>query len=363
MIRYIILALLSLIGISFSAELILRITELEARLVYRIAPQVGNEARFQDGREILIPSPTPGLLYENRRNLVDVCIGCSANRSNPSEEVWVETNVFGFRGPNNEDQISEQDFRILVIGGELTLGLSVESGQTYPKVLERMLRESSQTEKRIVVSNAGVEGYTLSQKIILAERLLPQVSGIDLLIFEDHKKGRRSFLAKEKSPGKYFEADASLWKENLPTLFMYSGMDKELHSKLLRLASYRFLAAIVNRLHLAGYFRDCPEERLWNCFGSEEPEIFQITADAIAEEKFERFAKSVAIPIIRFDPFRKKYCPSENYPAKGKVFFLSLCDLIVSSVYTDEKPGVVVHQDLARRLEPVVSLQMSKSLK
>jgi lysophospholipase L1-like esterase len=69
------------------------------------------------------------------------------------------TNSLGLRGP--EVGASRAGFRILALGDSTTFGLGVDDDQTWPAVLERLVREK--TGRPVEVINGGVPGYSAFQ--------------------------------------------------------------------------------------------------------------------------------------------------------------------------------------------------------
>lgn len=61
------------------------------------------------------------------------------------------------------------EFRILMLGDSFTFGYGVESAQTIPKVLEKIL-QSRMPDRKVTVINAGVEGYAPWQEHLLLKR-------------------------------------------------------------------------------------------------------------------------------------------------------------------------------------------------
>ncbi len=65
-------------------------------------------------------------------------------------------NSFGFSGPEIPLKKPEDTLRIVVLGDSVSYGSGVDDKDTFPRILEGLLR----TQKKIEVINAGVRGYT-----------------------------------------------------------------------------------------------------------------------------------------------------------------------------------------------------------
>lgn len=104
---------------------------------------------------ILMYELIPG--YEGLYDGVDVCI-------RPSK---MKINSAGFRDYDYSIEKPKGVFRVIVLGDSLTMGLGVELHESYPKVLEKMLKSRPRTFE---VLNLGVGGYNMPQKIEVLRR-------------------------------------------------------------------------------------------------------------------------------------------------------------------------------------------------
>jgi lysophospholipase L1-like esterase len=85
----------------------------------------------------------------------------------------VETNRFGWRDGEYRREKATGTFRVICIGDSRVFGLGLRAEDTYPKQLERMLRERH-SETAIEVINAGVPGYTSREGLVLVREVLPR---------------------------------------------------------------------------------------------------------------------------------------------------------------------------------------------
>lgn len=71
---------------------------------------------------------------------------------------WYEINALGLRGPEIASEAAEQELRVVCLGDSCTFGKGVVEADTWPRQLERMLREELPDET-VRVANLGVNGY------------------------------------------------------------------------------------------------------------------------------------------------------------------------------------------------------------
>lgn len=84
----------------------------------------------------------------------------------------VETDRFGWRDREYRREKGAGVFRVVCIGDSRVFGLGLRAEETYPKQLERLLRERY-PGRTIEVINAGVPGYTSREGVVLVREILP----------------------------------------------------------------------------------------------------------------------------------------------------------------------------------------------
>jgi lysophospholipase L1-like esterase len=108
--------------------------------------------------------PDPDLLWtlHPRRVLHDPMLGF----------IQVRTNSLGLRGPEPPGRRHPGGIRILCLGDSITFGLGVGHGRSWPRQLERILREREELAGRPVnVVNGAVPGWSSVQGMQLLRRL------------------------------------------------------------------------------------------------------------------------------------------------------------------------------------------------
>ncbi len=97
--------------------------------------------------------------------------------------VRVQINSEGFRDDPFPDDREEGEFRIVVIGDAVAVGLGVPMAKASPQVLEQLLNESPLfPNAKVTVLNMSVYGYSTRQELrVWTKRCLPKKP--DLIIW------------------------------------------------------------------------------------------------------------------------------------------------------------------------------------
>src|SRR5262245_31158015 len=106
-----------------------------------------------DPRSIVIhqASSIPGLTYEMAPN----------RELTARNGIPIQTNQFGMRDSTTIALKTDSRCRIAVLGDSYTFGLGVREEETYPKVLEKLLKQSPAAARcQFEVLNFGVVGYS-----------------------------------------------------------------------------------------------------------------------------------------------------------------------------------------------------------
>jgi lysophospholipase L1-like esterase len=88
-------------------------------------------------------------------------------RPNAAVGEIIKINSLGFRDREFSAKKPEDVYRILVVGDSATFGWDQAVGDTYPKVLERLLNSTDGTAPHYEVLNLGVVGYDAEQEMEL----------------------------------------------------------------------------------------------------------------------------------------------------------------------------------------------------
>lgn len=140
----------------FSLFFTLALVELGLKLFYPISFRNPNSP-FPELQLFHQASSIPGLVYE-----------MSPNRQIMRNGVLLKTNQYGMRDDEPVSQKSDSPCRVAALGDSYTFGWRVTQEEAYPKVLERLLRESPLASAcHFEVLNFGVMGYSSFEEALL----------------------------------------------------------------------------------------------------------------------------------------------------------------------------------------------------
>lgn len=95
-------------------------------------------------------------------------------------EGQVKINSLGFRDIEREINKKNEKKRVCVIGDSITFGIGVKFNETYPYILEKMLRSGGFEAE---IWNMGVPAYNSIQKNIMVKRCIDEFHG-DIIIYQ-----------------------------------------------------------------------------------------------------------------------------------------------------------------------------------
>jgi len=88
---------------------------------------------------------------------------------------WYETNSLGLRGAALDVSLAPEEFRVACLGDSCTFGKGVVEDHCWPRQLEHMLQAEMGKERRALVANLGVNGYSGADYRRFFEELAPMV--------------------------------------------------------------------------------------------------------------------------------------------------------------------------------------------
>lgn len=155
----------------------------------------------------------------------------------PARRVVQRINAQGFRGPEVEVPKPEGVRRVLCVGDSHTFGEGVEDGDTWPRILEGLLRAAHGAGIEVV--NAGVAGYDTVQEARWLELLLARVEpDLVLVQFFVNDANRRDAAT---------EADDAGW--------LLASAHPRSRGPLARIRPYsRLVDAVLETVFRRGYF-------------------------------------------------------------------------------------------------------------
>jgi hypothetical protein len=320
-------------------EGVIALSDLDIRLLRPFLYMVEGDFQYEDGREVYRASENPERLFELIPGAKAVCLNCIHPKEKKYAKTDIHINSLGMRGPEAGPEKKPGVFRIIVLGGSNTYGATVSDNDAYPAQLQKEL--DTLAPGTFEVWNAGLNAYTMSQKIAYARRIRKDFLP-DLLIFQHNNFGRRAFYYRDKDVGKHFEKNQDLYAENIPRLAPMPLNSAARHNKALRLFGlYRVFHTAANRLLV-----DDPEKRA-------SPETFgkiNAAGDRISDRVLSSFlSESPRPPVMIFDPVDRRFCLNSG-PHIAGVSYFSLCDHPGESEYRDIHPPSYVYSWYARRL-------------
>lgn len=136
----------------------------------------------------------------------------------------VSVNSHGLRGPERDYVKQNGVRRILILGDSFTFGYGVSDDETYPAVLEQMLRENREGYE---ILNMGVNGYGTDQQYLTliqeGDCYAPDLVVLALFTGNDFFDVQSAALSYSAKP--YF-VDESLRVNNVPVP-LYAGNDRQ----------------------------------------------------------------------------------------------------------------------------------------
>ena len=149
-------------------------------------------------RSIVQPHPSDAILYTLRPNL-DVRF----------QNVPVNTNSFGMRGPEYSIEKPEGVYRIALLGDSFAFGWGVEEEKIFARTLERYLTEKLEGVAKVEVLNFGTPGYSTFQEVHRFEEIGLQFKpDAVLLYFIDNDFGLPFFIQNFNKPTELLPAQS-----------------------------------------------------------------------------------------------------------------------------------------------------------
>jgi hypothetical protein len=144
---------------------------------------------------LVVPSTTT---YQELRPLAAIV----RQLGGAEREVLVRTNSLGLRGPEIDLPKPAGVFRVICLGDETTMGLSLPEEETYCARLQQHLQQRTRLEVEVV--NAGLPGgCPLTALLLLRQRLLGLQPDVVLMHLD------RSDIADDRAVRPYVHVDAS----------------------------------------------------------------------------------------------------------------------------------------------------------
>jgi hypothetical protein len=124
-------------------------------------------------------------------------------------ESYIKFNSAGFRDLERKVEKPANTFRVAVLGDSFTEAINVSLEETYPKILEQMLRECpSYQEKNIEVLNFGISNLGTGQQMLVLDQIASSYSpDLVVLQFFSGNDFRNNYPLTDDSQRPYFSID------------------------------------------------------------------------------------------------------------------------------------------------------------
>ena len=343
--------LLVVVGSLALLELILVLTSVELRIlgkyVYR---NEGNET-YEGSEPLYRLSADPERVYELVPGANVVCRGCTHPLEPKVDRTEISVNDLGFRGREFPTEKGSGVFRVIILGGSNTFGMSVGDNDTYPARIQARLEALGHRD--VEVWNAGLNAYVLSQKVAwlreIARRYQP-----DLVLIQDHNVGWRPLLRGDDQILGALRANPTLIVEALPATW---GEPDDLHPRhewlVQHLRIWRAGYAVVLYLELRA---QCGGDarQFYGCITEEWRQRFRAVSQRHSVAALREFMAGTDLPVILVDTVDNRHCPGPDPHDRLRdvpgVRFYSFCDASKPEEYRHIHPPSYVYEWYAERL-------------
>ncbi|MFH1531528.1 MAG: hypothetical protein ABIK09_12440 [Pseudomonadota bacterium] len=332
-------------------ELLLVLTDLDLRVigtyVYR---NEGNEC-YEGVPRLYRRSEDPERIYELVPGTKAVCVGCTHPLETKYQRAEVSINGLGFRGREFPAEKAPGVFRVFILGGSNTFGMSVGDDDTYPARIQARLE--SLGYGNVEIWNAGVNAYVISQKIAYLEEIVRRYAP-DLVLIQDHNIGWRPLLRGPDDILAALRANETLVLEALPAAWGEPEAPHPVHEWLVR--HWRTWRAAYGVFVYARLRASCDAggQELSGCLTEDWRARFRAVSQRHSVAAFEAFMSRTELPVILVDTTDNRYCPGsldhDRLRGVPSVRFYSFCDDSRPEEYYHVHPPGYVYEWYAARL-------------
>lgn len=333
-------------------ELLLVVTDLDLRVigayVYR---NEGNQC-YDGGTPLYRRSEEPDRVYELIPGARTGCVGCTHPLETKYERTEISINALGFRGPEFPAEKPPGVFRVVILGGSNTFGMSVSDGDTYPARIQARLEALGHRD--VEVWNAGMNAYVMSQKIAYLGQIESRYAP-DLVLIQDHNVGWRPLLRGDDEILDALRADGALILEALPAAWGDPRAPHPTHEWLLsHWRTWRAAYALFVYSCLRASCED-GEQETFGCLSEAWRQRFRAVSARRSVAAFDGFMSGTRLPVVLLDTTDRRYCPGSEYHGRlaehPSVRTYSLCgDAGQPEEYRHIHPPSYVYEWYAERL-------------
>ena len=325
-------------------EAIIRSFSLDIVVMLPLLYTVEGGYVYDGGKQIMEAVDDSRILYRIKNIKGAICKNCV----HPKEK-YLKMISYTFSGNNSRIIKSSKKgmrYKIFIIGGSYTFGVSTSDDLTVPNMIQQYL---NQKNTEIEVIDRSASAYVTSQKVAIAENLLVQHGIPKAILFQWTNGGRRAFLYDEVHNKntfiRHFHKNIELYRENFPNILNLPS-----HYNLVTSWSlYRLAIAFYYRWKILGGSEPCSLKEKWHCFPAlEMQQKFSEYGDEHSSKIFNQFVKKWGrkTNIIVYVPTGSD-CPSENlFQIENHIGYkkIVLCPKRPKKEYYETHPPTYVYE-------------------
>ena len=263
----------------------------------------------------------------------------------------VSINQLGFRGRGFFADKPPGVFRVFILGGSNTFGMSVGDGDTYPARIQARLERLG--HGNVEIWNAGINAYVISQKIAYL-REIAELYQPDLVLIQDHNIGWRPHLRGADTIVEALYSNPALIVESLPAAW---GEPHERHPRhewlVQNWRTYRAGYALYMYALLRSFCGD-DEGEPFGCLTEAWRARFRAISERHSVAAFDGFMTDTDLPVILLDTTDNRHCPGRDPNYRLGEFptlrVYSFCDESKPDEYYHIHPPSYVYEWYAERL-------------
>ncbi len=332
-------------------ELLLVITDLDLRVIGAYVYRNEGNRGYTGTAPLYRPAQNPERIYELVPGVSTGCDGCAHPLEPKYDQTVITINSLGFRGREVSEIKPPEVFRVVILGGSNTFGVSVSDGDTFPAQMQARLERLGHTN--VEIWNAGTNAYVISQKVAWLEEIAARYTP-DLVLIQDHNLGWRPLLRGEDEILDALRADRALVVEAHPPA---RGEPHPQHPTPHWVVPHRPPRrpgdphVLYARLRAAC---EDSEQETFGCLTEDWRQRFRAVSERRSVAAFDAFMSETSLPVVLVDTTDGRYCPgTEHHDRLGAYPTLqtySLCDDSKPDEYRHIHPPSYVYEWYAERL-------------
>ncbi len=332
-------------------ELLLVITDLDLRVIGAYVYRNEGNRGYEGAAPLYRRVEGSDRVYELVPGVATGCDGCTHPLEPKYDQTVITINALGFRGQEFPADKAPGVFRVVILGGSNTFGVSVSDDDTYPAQMQARLERLG--HPNVEIWNAGTNAYVISQKVAWLGEIAANYAP-DLVLIQDHNLGWRPLLRGEDEVLDALRADRSLVVEALPAAWGAPNDPHPTHEWLVtHWRTWRAGYALFVYARLRATCED-GEQETFGCLTEDWRQRFRAVSKRRSVAAFDAFMSQTSLPVVLVDTTDGRYCPGvEHHDRLGAYPTLrtySLCDDSKPDEYRHIHPPSYVYEWYAERL-------------